>query len=105
MACLWPVMAGRQLDECRPELATDPLRFAHQRASHAALPAPRIDHERQDANDRVVVLETRHRVHRDEPEDRAIMFGHDAARPGGPEPCESGRAFAPTAARSPSPEK
>ena len=54
-----PMVARGHLDECGTELRCDPLRLGHEAAADAAFPRTRIDHEGQDPQDPVVVLEAR----------------------------------------------
>ena len=73
-------MARRDLDEGRPELGADALGLGHQGPADAALAGTRIDHEGEDPQDPVVVLEPWQGMDGDEAEHRAVVLGDDHPR-------------------------
>src|SRR4051812_43200867 len=85
---LRPVMPRGDLDEGSAQLGGHPLGFGHQPMTHPPLAGTRVDHQREDAHDAVVVLEARQGVESDEPEERALVLRDDDPRMLGCEPAE-----------------
>src|SRR5689334_5060682 len=88
VASVRPVVACSHLAERRAELATDPLCLGHQRSPDPPLAGSGVDHQGEDPDDPVVVLEAWHRVERDEAEHRSLVLGNDDLGMGGSEPLE-----------------
>src|SRR4029079_19271002 len=86
---LGAVVAGRDLDEGGSELPGHQFGLGHEPMNATTLTRAGVDHEREDADDAVVVLESRQGVERDEPQQRALVFrdhdtrvlGREAAEP------------------------
>src|SRR4051812_32226197 len=72
-----PVMPRRHLDECRAQLTARALCLRHQQVTHAALTGTGIDHEREDADDSIVVLETWERMERNEAQHLPLVVRDD----------------------------
>ena len=55
-------MPSRDLEERDPAVATDPIGRVHEEATDPPLTDPRVDHEREHAQDTIAVLEARNEV-------------------------------------------
>src|SRR6188508_1991606 len=85
---LGAVVAGRDLDESGSELPGHEFGLGHEPMTDTTLTGAGVDHEREDADDAVVVLEPRQGVERDEPQHRALVFRDHDTRVLGREPAE-----------------
>src|SRR3954447_8624387 len=90
LARLGPMVTGGQLDERGAALTADALGLCHQSPPDASLAGAGVNHERDDPDDRVVVLESRQCGEGDEPEQGVLVLGDDDLCVVGSEPVEAG---------------